>query len=431
MKRLELVVTNGVLAGRRFSVGDGGIRLGRASVNDIHVPDEELSRNHCLFEPAGDGGIRVTDLGSANGTYVNGAAVGADPVVLRLGDVVEVGKLVISVVGDQPLGSNDVNLGLGDVDEPAADRPRRRSATVNVLWAVAVLAAIAAGSVFVFGPPSVEETAGVSPAAEPEPVVREFWYEKVEANSDGIFRFEASVRDDGQLRVTMDDTKENRHPVVAPKQLDERELAVLDEILSFRTLREIDREFAGAEPESQSLASWRMKVVYSSRVRTVSIVNTQEPEAFQAVRERLEAYVQNVLGIHALQYSRDKLVALADEALGVGQAKWDERDVRHGNLADAIVAYKEAIFYFDTLDPKPDGIVVARQGLEAAERLLGERFREQHFAADREIHTGNWIKARAALRIALELVPDRNDARNRETARRLVEVEKHMQKGDR
>ena len=66
MKRPELVVENGELAGRRFPIVEGGIRLGRSSSNNICIPDEELSRNHCLFEPFGETGVRVTDLASAN-----------------------------------------------------------------------------------------------------------------------------------------------------------------------------------------------------------------------------------------------------------------------------------------------------------------------------------------------------------------------------
>ena len=62
MKRPELMIMNGTLAGQRFEVKDGGLRLGRSSSNDIHVPDEELSRNHCLFETVGESGVRVSGL---------------------------------------------------------------------------------------------------------------------------------------------------------------------------------------------------------------------------------------------------------------------------------------------------------------------------------------------------------------------------------
>ncbi|MBR4939220.1 MAG: FHA domain-containing protein, partial [Kiritimatiellae bacterium] len=46
-KRPEIVIANGADAGRRYTVPAGGLRLGRSSSNDIHLPDEELSRNHC------------------------------------------------------------------------------------------------------------------------------------------------------------------------------------------------------------------------------------------------------------------------------------------------------------------------------------------------------------------------------------------------
>ena len=89
-KRPDLVIMSGEMAGRRFAVGPVAVRLGRSSSNDIHVPDEELSRNHCLFEPFGETGLRVTDLASANGTSVNGVPIGSDPVDLKEGDVFEV-----------------------------------------------------------------------------------------------------------------------------------------------------------------------------------------------------------------------------------------------------------------------------------------------------------------------------------------------------
>ena len=78
VKRPELKIENGPLAGRRFKVGNGVLRLGRSSSNDICVEDVKLSRNHCIFEPFGEAGIRLTDLASANGTYLNGADIKVD-----------------------------------------------------------------------------------------------------------------------------------------------------------------------------------------------------------------------------------------------------------------------------------------------------------------------------------------------------------------
>ena len=157
-KRPELLIVNGDLAGRRYQVKPGGLRLGRSSSNDIHVPDEKLSRNHCLFETVDDG-IRLTDLASANGTIVNGEMLGNDPVELHVGDEIEVGSTVVRVVGEgEPVAPavslSEVDLGFGakgKAGEPA--KPRRRSMVANALWGVAVLLLIAAACiVFLTGP---------------------------------------------------------------------------------------------------------------------------------------------------------------------------------------------------------------------------------------------------------------------------------------
>ena len=68
-KRLVLVCLEGALAGQRFEVQAREITVGREG--DIRVPDEYLSRKHFAVTPDGEGGIRVRDLGSRNGTFLN------------------------------------------------------------------------------------------------------------------------------------------------------------------------------------------------------------------------------------------------------------------------------------------------------------------------------------------------------------------------
>ena len=427
MRRPELLIVSGEQAGRRIVVGEGGVRLGRSSSNDIPIADELLSRNHCLFEAAGEADVRVTDLASANGTLVNGEPLGDSPRVLRPGDRIEVGSTVIRVEGEQP-PAEAVDLGLGGEAPSGAPPARRRSPLANLLWGVAVLTAVAAIAVVLLAPsdPVVEAPAAVAEAA---PSVREFVYEKVAATLDGIFRYELSVAADGMVRVVIDDTRENRHPTIAPRPLDDRARAELNEILAYESLRGVDREYVGPEPDPPALNSYRLKVVYSSRVRTIRIVNAQEPEAFRAVRERLEAFANNELGLHAIQYSRDRLVAMAEEQIAVGRAKWEDRDVQHGNLAGAVAAYREALFYLDTVDPKPSCVQAARQGLETAKAELDRRYGEQRFVIDRALNLGDWETARRELTVLLELVPDRKDDRNREASVKLMDVEKRLKGG--
>ena len=419
--RPELQIENGELAGRRYAVGDGGLRLGRSSSNDVQIPDEELSRNHCLFEAVGADGLRVTDLASANGTLVNGRQLGKEPEELHPGDRVEVGSTRVLVVGD---GGFDLGLGA----DKSAPSTRRRPPFMGVLWGVAALSLVAAMLLVLFMP-RAEQVNEVRAVDEENPTVEELVYEKVEASHDGIFRYELTLAPDGVLSVSVDDIPKNERRFTKSQKLDDGARKTLNDILAFETLRMLDREYVGPEPDPPALSSFSLKVVYSSRVRTVQVVNAQEPEAFRSVREKLEAFSKNELGVWAIQYSRDKLVALAEEAIAIGRSKWDERDVNHSNLFGSITAFREALFYLETVFPKPECAADARKSLDEAVAEMDRRYRDQRFLADRAIKLEEWETARKELSVLLEMVPDRNDDRHREAATRMLDVERRLKGG--
>lgn len=64
---------SGAVFGKVFPV-TGPTVIGRAPEADISVPAEEISRRHALVKPTPDG-LSVEDLGSSNGTYINGRRV--------------------------------------------------------------------------------------------------------------------------------------------------------------------------------------------------------------------------------------------------------------------------------------------------------------------------------------------------------------------
>ncbi len=89
----ELVVREGKHPGRTFLVADGGLRtIGRAPDCDIRLPDQGVSRHHCKVENIGDA-LQVTDLESANGTYINGELLQTGH--LRSGDQLAVGPTIL------------------------------------------------------------------------------------------------------------------------------------------------------------------------------------------------------------------------------------------------------------------------------------------------------------------------------------------------
>jgi adenylate cyclase len=65
--------------------------IGRGKDSDLVIPDSCISRNHAILQPTGAGEFLIIDLGSRNGTFVNGRRVSI-PVVLRDGDRVTFGK---------------------------------------------------------------------------------------------------------------------------------------------------------------------------------------------------------------------------------------------------------------------------------------------------------------------------------------------------
>lgn len=97
---LRLVVLepggSGLRAGQSFDIAEAAI-LGRAQRADVVLPDAAVSSEHARVQRAGRGWV-VTDLGSTNGTRLNGAAVPSNgQVAITAGDVLAVGPIHLQV----------------------------------------------------------------------------------------------------------------------------------------------------------------------------------------------------------------------------------------------------------------------------------------------------------------------------------------------
>jgi pSer/pThr/pTyr-binding forkhead associated (FHA) protein len=89
--RLVVTASEVLAQGEEFELDSSPLTIGRAGQNDVVVEaDEFASAKHARIEPRRDG-VWVHDLGSTNGTYVNGVRVDR-PRKLVGGDVVRVGE---------------------------------------------------------------------------------------------------------------------------------------------------------------------------------------------------------------------------------------------------------------------------------------------------------------------------------------------------
>jgi hypothetical protein len=86
---LEMI--DGVGRGTRFVVSPLGLKIGRTAPADIILADSGVSRNHCVVQFAGSD-LRVLDLNSTNGTYIDGERVDREA-KLAIGSVLRVGKV--------------------------------------------------------------------------------------------------------------------------------------------------------------------------------------------------------------------------------------------------------------------------------------------------------------------------------------------------
>ncbi|MFI6466120.1 FHA domain-containing protein [Streptomyces sp. NPDC050538] len=75
------------------------VRIGRAGDNDLVVDDLIVSRRHAELRAMPDGTYEIVDLGSHNGTYLNGQPVARAPI--GPGDIVGIGHSAFCLVGDQ------------------------------------------------------------------------------------------------------------------------------------------------------------------------------------------------------------------------------------------------------------------------------------------------------------------------------------------
>lgn len=111
---VDVVITAGPQAGRRFALPGGTYTLGREEGVDIQLGDPSLSREHLLLTVT-DSDLRVRDLNSSNGTAIEGTVVpeGGERQLLN-GQAVRAGRTVFAVVSAGQQAPDAVDAGAVD-----------------------------------------------------------------------------------------------------------------------------------------------------------------------------------------------------------------------------------------------------------------------------------------------------------------------------
>jgi hypothetical protein len=132
---LTLKVTAGNAAGTEIVVADEFL-IGRAAGDEGRLAeDAEISRRHAQISRRTDGAYVIEDLGSTNGTFVNGNRL-ERPQVLAAGDMVAVGNtlLVAAFTAARPAEPPERPAAVEPPAAPAATVPARLSLRLEVDW---------------------------------------------------------------------------------------------------------------------------------------------------------------------------------------------------------------------------------------------------------------------------------------------------------
>jgi hypothetical protein len=133
--------------GTRYSINKATV-IGRVAPEGLQLADPEVSRNHATVWPEGDG-LSLRDLGSANGTFVNGARISA-PTRLANGDSIRVGNTLFQV----RLEAEGFLSAAAQASSSPAPRPapaKRRSIWLAAGGAAAVLGCLCIAALVVVG----------------------------------------------------------------------------------------------------------------------------------------------------------------------------------------------------------------------------------------------------------------------------------------
>jgi pSer/pThr/pTyr-binding forkhead associated (FHA) protein len=88
-----LVITQGSQAGQSAALADGPVLIGRGVDASLNLDDDYVSTRHARVV-SNEQGVYLEDLGSTNGSYVNGARITA-PTTITLSDTLRIGRTVM------------------------------------------------------------------------------------------------------------------------------------------------------------------------------------------------------------------------------------------------------------------------------------------------------------------------------------------------
>lgn len=462
-KKPHLLIEEGPEKGREIVIPENGARIGRAEENDIRISDATMSRFQCRMYFRDDF-LNIMDLGSTNETLVNNKPVSDTP--LRFGDEILIGESLIKVINDglhektdrtpaavdisdeepepAPIIFNmedsekapekekipetkspsmmDVDLGLGrrdDLEDAKQKTPRSSGLTMLLVTLLTMLAVFGAGLLYLM------RTAPPPAAPVQEDKTLQVHYEKVIAGDGNIFRYALDLDADGNITAAVNDLLQERSITREQEIESERLSGLRNQLLGNKdSLFALQGEYEGLPVGD--FESYRLTVIFGKDAKTVRVANQLEPDAFKQVREKIEAFANNELGLINIHIPPEELRAKAAESWENAQQLYKERDVKNGNLWEATQKLKDVIFLLETIEPKPPYYQQAVTLRQDWRKVLLDKVDQMEFEALRAYQVGNVKQSAELNRLILATLPEKSHKQYKEAYNRLTQIEQEM-----
>jgi len=428
---MNLYFLNGTRKGEQWELVPPGICIGREADNDIQLLIAGVSRYHAKIEYTPDGKWKIMDLGSTNGTKVDGKKI-TQPRLLEPGMEIVIGEQIIRYDQDfnQTAGSKS-DATAQPVIVPPATRPASSGAPViKVLPAEKIPEPEAAEAHNItekmdfdlFSGKKKKATNGpateTSPASAPKKrivnllfmllvtvmvcvVLMVFFflsggktepaekrtvqtvrnpffleYEKTIISKDNVFRFSVTIENDS-ARFQLNDLKYQRRFAKGIKNLDEDLLKELKREIQGTDFMKITSEAPGS-PDKGVDECRTLTIGYDKSLNSVTVRNNYPMRSFETIEYAINRFADGY-GLKTISLSQKEMREEAERSFLKAEELFANYQAKPENLRNAILRYQIAIDFLDQFDPKPKQWITAKRKLAEAEQLMHKAIKDAEF----------------------------------------------------
>lgn len=483
---MKIFFLDGKKAGEAFLLVPPGISLGRELDNDVVLESESASRYHAKIEWTEEG-WRIRDLGSTNGTKVNGIKI-TEPCILKEGDKIKLGSNNFLFAEKLTSESAEKPLPATHPSPPAEEKPEQHSQPTLVEIKPETSAHKKPFLDFFNEKKAEQKEDSYSADSWTSTKGWDFFAKKKETKTDSesenpkkksqiffyiilalsafiliaLFILLEKVMAERRKPVVREEIVRRGVPLTvsyvkqisSPDNIFRYEMEISgDKIrvtrddlkchIRFTKSKQITKEqlndledgikqsdFMNMQPVQSGVSEdgideeKKLTVAFGKNLNVIRIKNTLEPQPFRDVVRLLEDFSETVLNIPAISLTADEMMNEAQIAFDKAEQLFNNYQAQDENLSEAIKRYQLTVEYLEYFEPKPAMFDKAFSKLQEAKRILLEEIKAHNANAITYQKRNDWLKAKEEYKkIMAKLEPD--DKRYQQAREKVLMIEKH------